>query len=226
MTKDFELSSHEVSLRARVFKYIKAQIITGVYQPGESLVEAKLAEELKVSRTPIREAIRLLELEGLVETTHHKGAVVLGISAKDVEDIFAIRSMVEGLAARWAAQNIEEEQIKEMEKLVDLMEFYAQKKDINELAELDHKFHEVIFEASGSKILNLTLSNLHQYVQLARLESLKFPMRPPQTLEEHRAVLQAFKEKNPEAAEALLTQHVRNAYLNLKKFRGNPKPGG
>ncbi|MEW6662439.1 MAG: GntR family transcriptional regulator [Bacillota bacterium] len=228
MTKDFELSSHEVSLRARVFKYIKAQIINGVYQPGESLVEAKLADELKVSRTPIREAIRLLELEGLVETTHHKGAVVLGISSKDVEDIFAIRSMVEGLAARWAVQNIKDEQIKELEKLVDLMEFYSQKKDMDELAELDHKFHEIIFEASGSKILNLTLSNLHQYVQLARLESLKAPRRLPQTLEEHRAVLQAFKERKPDAAEALLTQHVRNAYLNLKQFRSeaNRADGG
>lgn len=216
MAKDMDMVlNHDVSLRYKVFKYIKAQIINGHYKPGESLVESKMADELSVSRTPIREAIRLLELEGLVDITPNKGAVVLGISRKDVEDIYAIRCLVEGLAARWAAERMSAIDKKEMQKIIDLMDFYSEKADLDELAELDNRFHHIIYEASGSKILNLTLGNLHQYVQIARLESLKVPHRLDCTLAEHHAVLNAFLEGNPKKAEAALGEHVRNAYLNI-----------
>jgi len=223
MGKDMEMLSHDVSLRYKVFKYIKNQIINGHYKPGESLVESKMAEELGVSRTPIREAIRLLELEGLVETIPNKGAVVLGISSKDVEDIYAIRCLVEGLAARWAAERMSAIDKKEMQKIMDLMDFYSQKGDLDELADLDNRFHQIIYEASGSKILNLTLGNLHQYVQIARLESLKVPNRLDQTLAEHHAILNAFLEGNPDKAEAALSEHVRNAYLNIKSHNKKDK---
>lgn len=218
MVKDMDLSlSQDASLRNKVFKYIKSQIINGRYRPGESLVESKLAEELGVSRTPIREAIRLLELEGLVETIPNKGAIVVGISPKDVEDIYAIRMLVEGLAARWATERMTPLDKKELQKINDLMEFYSQKGDIDEVSELDNKFHQIIFEASGSKILNLTLSNLHQYVQLARFESLKAPNRLDQTMAEHHAVLESFLKGSPEEAEKTLIKHVEKAYLNIKK---------
>lgn len=220
MSKDLDISlSHDVSLRYKVFKYIKAQIINGHYKPGDNLVESKMADELGVSRTPIREAIRLLELEGLVETTPNKGAVVLGISNKDVEDIFAIRELIEGLAARWAAERMSVVDKKEMQKIIDLMDFYYQKGDLDELAELDNKFHQIIYEASGSKILNLTLGNLHQYVQMARLESLKVPHRVEQTMLEHHAIMESFLESDPEKAEKALSQHVKNACINIKTHK-------
>jgi DNA-binding GntR family transcriptional regulator len=216
MTKDLEFSpASDASLRNKVFKYIKSQIINGVYGPGDSLLESKLADELGVSRTPIREAIRLLELEGLVETTAKKGATVLGISRKDVQDIYAIRQLVEGLAARWATSRLTPPEIKELQKTFDLMEFFAQKQDAEEIAELDNKFHHIIYEASGSKILKLTLGNLHQYVQMARVKSLQIHERLPQTLEEHHAVLEAFLAKDPDAAEKALAYHARMAYANI-----------
>ena len=212
MSKDQDFyPTNDSSLRNKVFKYIKSQIINGVYAPGEALLELKLADELGVSRTPVREAIRLLEVEGLVETTAKKGAVVLGISHKDVEDIYAIRELVEGLAARLAVERMNPLELREMQKIYDLMEFYAQKNDVEELAELDNRFHQLIYEASGSKILNLTLSNLHQYIQLARLESLKKKNRLPHTIDEHRAILEAFLNKNPDKAEKALTEHVKQA---------------
>lgn len=216
MSRDHEfVPTNDASLRNKVFKYIKSQIINGVYSPGETLLELKLADELGVSRTPIREAIRLLEVEGLIETTSKKGAVVLGISPKDVEDIYAIRHLVEGLAARWATERISPLDLRELNKVVDLMEFFAQKNDVEELAELDNRFHQLIYEASGSKILNLTLSNLHQYVQLARVESLKIKNRMPHTIAEHRAVLTAFMRKDPDEAERALSEHVKRAHDNL-----------
>jgi len=216
MSKDSDFSAtNDASLRNKVFKYIKSQIIGGIYGPGETLLESRLSEELGVSRTPIREAIRLLELEGLVEVTAKKGAAVLGISTKDVQDIYAIRQLVEGLAARWATERLTSIEIRELQKIFDLMEFYANKQDVEEVAELDNRFHQIIYEASGSKILKLTLGNLHQYVQMARLESLKVHDRLPHTIDEHRAVLEAFLVKNPDAAEKALAFHAKMAYLNI-----------
>jgi DNA-binding GntR family transcriptional regulator len=218
MSKDADFSpASDASLRNKVFKYIKSQIINGTFGAGETLLESKLADELGVSRTPIREAIRLLEMEGLLETTTKKGAVVLGISQKDVEDIYAIRQLVEGLAARWAAERLTPHEIKELQKIFELMEFYAQKHDVEEVAELDNRFHQLIYESTGSKILYLTLRNLHQYVQMARLKSLSMANRLPQTLAEHHAILEAFMSKDPEAAEKALTNHVKMAHINISR---------
>ncbi len=221
MSKELDFSpASDASLRNKVFKYIKSQIISGAYGPGETLLESKLADELGVSRTPIREAIRLLEMEGLVETTTKKGAIVLGISQQDVEDIYAIRQLVEGLAARWAAERLSAADLKELQKTYELMEFYAQKHEVEEIAELDNKFHQMIYEAAGSKILYLTLRNLHQYVQIARLKSLSMQNRLPLTLSEHRAILEAFEAKDADAAEKAMTEHVRQAYQNIHRQQG------
>lgn len=223
MSRDIDFShAADASLRNKVFKYIKSQIINGAYGPGDTLLESKLADELGVSRTPIREAIRLLELEGLVETTTKKGAVVLGISPKDVEDIYAIRQLVEGLAARWAAGRITPGELKELQKIHELMEFYAQKQNVEEIAEQDNRFHQLIYEIAGSKILYLTLHNLHQFVQLARLKSLSVHNRLPQTLAEHHAILEAFQSRDADAAEKALSHHVKMAYLNIRQQQDQP----
>lgn len=205
----------DTSLRNKVFKYIKSQILNGKYKTGETLIESKLAEELGVSRTPIREAIQLLEIEGLVQTLPNKGTEVLGISTEDVRDIYTIRCLVEGLAARWATERMSPAQKKELQKTLDLMEFYAAKDEMSELTELDNQFHQQIYEASGSKMLKLTLGNLHQFVQLARQESLMVPHRIEDTLHEHRAILAAFLEGNPEKAEKAMADHVNRASQNI-----------
>lgn len=220
MTKDLEFTSTGgSSLRNKVFKYIKSHIISGAYNPGDTLLESKLAEELGVSRTPIREAIRLLELEGLVEVTTKKGAVVLGISSEDVQDIYAIRQMVESLAARWAAERISDADLKELQKLHELMEFYGQKQNVEEVAELDNQFHRIIYAGSGSRILYLTLRNLHQYVRMARIKSLSFHNRLPQTITEHQAILDALVARDPQAAENALAEHVKNVYQNIQQYK-------
>jgi len=203
------------SLRNKAFKYIKTQILNGKYKPGETLIESKMAEELRVSRTPIREALQLLEIEGLVETCPNKGTVVLGISTEDVRDIYTIRCLIEGLAARWAAERMTAEQKNELRKTLELMEFYAAKGEMNELTELDNHFHQQIYDASGSKILKMTLGNLHQFVQLARLESLMVPHRVEDTLQEHQAIFMAITAGNPEDAEKAMANHVNKASLNI-----------
>lgn len=205
------------SLRGKVFTQLENDILNGKYQPGESLIETRLSEELGVSRTPIREAIRQLELEGLVQSTPNKGAVVTGISGKDIEDIYTIRTMIEGLAARWAAEKLTTEEIEELKEAVELEEFYTNKNDTNHMLLLDSKFHEIIFKASKSKLLMQILSMLHHYIQRARVASLQSPDRAKRALEEHKAILSAIIERDAQKAESLTTKHIRNASVNFIK---------
>lgn len=214
-----ENESNLSSLRGRVFIQLENDILNGKYQPGESLIEMKLSEELGVSRTPIREAIRQLELEGLVQTVPNKGATVKGISAQDIEDIYTIRMMIEGLAAKWAAEKITKPELDELKEALDFEEFYTYRNDIEHLLKFDSKFHDIIFKASKSKPLMHTLSTFHHYVQRARNASFGSPGRALEVLAEHKAIYQAITARDAEMAEKLTTEHVRNASNNLLKQR-------
>lgn len=205
------------SLRGKVFNQLRKQILTGVYKPGESLIELRLSEELGVSRTPIREAIRQLELEGLVQSIPNKGVIVKGVSEQDVEDIFIIRTMIEGLAARWAAEKITDEEIKELQEALELEEFYTIKNDAQHLMTYDSKFHDIIFKASKSRPLMHMLSTFHFYIQSARNNSFETPGRPVKALDEHRAIFEAIKNKDADTAEKLTIQHITNASMNFNK---------
>lgn len=203
------------SLRSKVFIQLQNDILNGLYQPGDNLIETKLSEELGVSRTPVREAIRQLELEGLVQSIPNKGAIVKGISTQDIKDIYTIRMLIEGLAARWAAEKITGEELKELQEAIDLEEFYTVRNDVGHVLIFDSRFHDIIFKASKSKPLMHTLSTFHHYVQRARVSSLNNPERAQLALEEHKAILRAIMEHDAEKAERLTTLHVRNASDNL-----------
>ena len=203
------------SLRERVFKSIRASILNGEYKQGDPLRETVIAKKLNVSRTPVREAIRQLELEGLVYSIPNKETVVSGISDIDVQDIFLIRSRVEGLAAKKAAECITDEEIKEIEEVLEFTEFYAQKGDIERIGELDHKFHDLVYIAAKSKIMKQVLSDFHIYVQQTRRASLAVPGRIEGLLKEHTAIFDAIKRKDGEEAEKLMEQHVRQVSRNM-----------
>ena len=139
------------SLGSRVFHMIRENILSGKYERDEELKEKSIGEELGVSRTPVREALRQLELEGLVTIIPNKGAYVVGISQKDIKDIYEIRSRLEGLCAKWAAENITKEQLDELEENIFLSDFHAAKGNAEQMVELDNKFHEILYTASGSR---------------------------------------------------------------------------
>ncbi len=217
--KHSDSESYLVSLRGKVFYQLQNDILNGKYQDGDSLVETRLSEEMGVSRTPIREALRQLELEGLVQSIPNKGALVTGISAKDIEDIYTIRMMIEGLAARWAAEKITYDELEELKESLELEEFYTLKNDAEHLLRQDTRFHEIIFKASKSNPLMHTLSTFHHYVQRARNASFESPLRAQEAFEEHRAILLAIMERDAEKAEKLIIEHVRNASKNLTKVK-------
>ncbi len=207
------------SLRARVFVKIENDILNGKYQPGENLTESRIASELKVSRTPVREAIRQLELEGLLAYIPNKGAVVKGLSSEDIRDIFEIRIKIEGLAAKRAAANITPAQMKELKEVVEFEEFYTNKKDAEQILKLDTKFHEIIFRASGSRLLDRTLTSFHHYIQRARSLSLQDKERAKKALAEHKAIMKAIEKGDKEAAETLMEEHIKNASESIGKLQ-------
>ena len=205
------------SLRGRVFHKLRDDILSGKYEDYEELKEVAIGEEMGVSRTPVREAFRQLELEGLIQIVPNKGAYVTGITEKDVKDIYMIRSLLEGLCARWATEHITKEQLEEMEENVYLAEFHAKKGHLEQLAELDNRFHDILYEACNSKILEHQLKDFHQYVLRVRKKTLASANRGPKSNEEHAGILEAIRSGNAELAEKLANTHMINAYENMVK---------
>ena len=210
------MAGTEKSLRGQVFDKIRSDILNGKYKRGEELVESSIGKELGISRTPVREAIRQLELEGLVQLVPNKGAFVTGISEKDVRDIYLIRARLEGLAARMAAKNITPELLDAMEETVVLSEYHAKKEHYEQVCEMDSKFHKLLYKASGSRILEHTLTDFHQYVQRVRMASIMKKRRMEKSNDEHDAILTAIREHDEEKAELVATRHISNTVENLK----------
>ena len=207
--------SDQYSLRGRVFHKIREDILDGKYKQNEELKEAAIGAELGVSRTPVREAFRQLELEGLLKMIPNKGVYVTGITAKDVRDIYMIRSLLEGLCARWATEHISKALMDEMEENVYLSEFHESKGHYEQMAELDNRFHEILYESCDSKMLEHTLRDFHQYVYRVRKMTLSSENRGKASNHEHKEIMEAIKSHDAEKAERLANLHMIKAYENI-----------
>lgn len=215
------MTNKNSSLRVQVFDRIRQDILSGKYKRGDELTESGLGTSLGVSRTPVREALRQLELEGLVELVPNKGAFVTGISKQDIQDIYEIRSRLEGLCARWAARNATQEQLDEMDEVLYLTEYHLRKEHYDQLSQMDGRFHELLYKASNSRILSNELLGYHQYVQLARKKSLRNKERSLRSNEEHQKILDALKARDEELADRLTTEHILNTIANLHRCSEN-----
>ena len=207
--------SDKYSLRGRVFHKIRNDILNGRYKEHEELKEIRIGKELGVSRTPVREALRQLELEGLVKIIPNRGAFVTGIQKSDVRDIYAIRALLEGLCARWATERITPEQMEAMEENVYLTEFHAGKGHMEQIAELDNQFHHILYAACGSKMLEHQLIDYHQYVMRVRRKTLSSIDRTTVSNKEHRAIMEAIRAGKADLAERLANEHMKSAYENM-----------
>lgn len=205
-----------VSLANQVFEAIEKNILNGVYSPGEVLSESRLSKELGVSRTPIREALGRLESEKLISASP-AGSIVLGITRQDVEDMFFVKKNLEPAAFRRAAKNISDETLGKLKHNLEQQEFYAAKRDSENLKNLDTEFHDIIYEASGSPILFSILSPNHHKLLKFRKASLEKSNRIPYSYSEHVAIYDALLARDEEAVEKLMKEHIENAYSNLKK---------
>lgn len=206
----------QYSLRGRVFQKIREDILAGNYAEKEELREAAISKEMGVSRTPVREALRQLELEGLVTIVPNKGAHVNGISAKDVRDIYTIRSYLEGLCARWACEHITEEQLEGLEEIVCISEFRISKGHREQMAEMDSRFHVLLYASCGSKILEHVLTDYHQYVERVRRNTLSSLERATEAVQEHKSILNALRNKDADTAEKLANEHIYKSMKNIQ----------
>lgn len=202
-----------ISIADQIFEQLERDILTGKYPRGEMLSELRLSTELGVSRTPIREAIRRLEQEHILEDTG-RGVVVVGISREDMLDMYEIRLRIEGMAAGRAAVRISDEELAGMREVLELQRFYIEKPDSDnsdQIKNLDSDFHELLYKSSGSKALYDTLSSLHKKMTKYRRASVRNHSRAVHSLAEHMAILEALTAHDGDLAEKLTIQHVINA---------------
>ncbi len=202
------------SLADQVFEKLENDIIQGVYPRGEILTELKLVDQLGVSRTPIRDALRRLEQERLIEDTG-KGSRVVGITEEDLEDIMNIRQRIEGLAAYYAAKNMTPEGLAELTHIVDLQDFYYDKGDAEQLRQVDEQFHDLICYLSKRTVIMDTLIPLHRKTRRYRRISMEDWSRTVNTRKEHKAIFDAMASSDADLAESLMAKHIENAKKHM-----------
>ena len=205
-----------ISLADQVFEHLENDILSGKYQRGEVLTESKLCAEMGVSRTPIREALRRLEQEHIIEESG-KGSVVIGINEKDLEDIFLIRKSLECMAASLAAKNRTDEQLKDLKEALEFQEFYLNKNDPDQIKLMDNRFHETLYKLSGSTTFYDTLVPLHKKIQKYRRASVENSSRAAASVAEHRKIYEAIEAKNTALAAKCASEHVENAYKHIMR---------
>ena len=218
MTEELKLNMNEyLPLRDVVFHTLREAILRGDLRPGERLMEIQLANKMGVSRTPIREAIRMLEQEGLAVTMPRKGAEVAKMTLKGMEDVLEIRAALDELASQLASERITEEQLVRLEEKKKDFEISLKSGNVRQIAEADVNFHDVIYEATKNpKLVNL-LNNLREQVYRYRVEYLKNAENYPILIREHEAIYQSLKNHNREDATLAIREHVANQAIAVKE---------
>lgn len=203
-----------VSLADQVYEHLETDILSGKYERGEILTESKLCAEMGVSRTPVREALNRLEQEHIIKDTG-KGSLVLGITEKDVDDIFKVRRQLEVMVAGLAAENSDAEKLEKLKDVLLLQEFYMEKGDAEQIKQMDSQFHYLMYEMCASTIFGDILIPLHKKIQKYRKNAVKSASRARASVEEHRQIYEALQTRNKALAEKMALQHVENAYDHI-----------
>ncbi len=216
MEPNFEVNMNEyLPLRDVVFNTLRRAILRGELKPGERLMEIQLANKLGVSRTPIREAIRKLELEGLVLMIPRRGAEVAKITEKNMQDVLEVRKALEKLAAELACDRISPEQVMEMREAAKDFENILKTGDVTQIAEADVRFHDIICFATDNQRLITLLNNLREQMYRLRVEYLKQTECYPQLLEEHNLIIRTIEEGRKEEASAIVEKHIYNQEVTV-----------
>ena len=211
MEPNFKVNMNEyLPLRDVVFNTLRQAILRGELKQGERLMEIQLANKLGVSRTPIREAIRKLELEGLVLMIPRKGAEVAEITEKSLRDVLEVRRALEELSVQLACEKITKEEIRELERVAKEFQQVVKSSDITEIAEVDVRFHDIIYTATDNQKLIQLLNNLREQMYRYRVEYLKRDGVFPQLIAEHEAIIRHIENNEKEKATEVMCRHIDN----------------
>ena len=215
MSNKFEGSN---SLSDTITDLVRERILKGSYKIGQKIKENDLAKETGVSRTPIREAFKNLEEEGLIDYIPNRGCFAKGFTKRDIDDIYSIRTALEVMAVEWATERISEDQIEELEKQCDIMEFYTMKDEDKKALATNANFHEIIYNATGSRFMAQALRSYKTYISQTRKEIMYNKEYLEEVLKEHRCILEAIKEKNVEKAKASMESHLNGSRRRAEKI--------
>lgn len=219
MTDRLELNMNAyLPLRDVVFQTLREAILKGELKPGERLMELQLASRLGVSRTPIREAIRMLELEGLAVTMPRKGAEVARMTEKDMEDVLQIRKALDELAVGLACDNMTEESLEQLRAALKNFEESTRSRDVKKIAQADVEFHDTIYQAADNPKLVNMLNNLREQMYRYRVEYLKNDAVYPRLIEEHKKIYEGLRHKDKETVVEIVSYHVMNQELVVKNI--------
>lgn len=195
------------TLRERILSTIRAAIVNGQIRPGTRIMEPELAERFGISRTPIREAIRQLESEGLISVIPRKGAIVASISPQDISNFYELKMILEGHAARLAAKNLTENDLTKMETVNRQIEAASAKKNLSRVLDLHNEFHEIFLHACGNDKLHAIVQNLVMQFQRFRLIP-AMPGRIKGSIRQHTEIIEAFRRKDAARAEELVRKNA------------------
>ena len=194
-------------LRELVCENIRQAIIDGTFSPGERLMEIQLADEMGVSRTPVREAIRKLELEGFVVMIPRRGTYVADISIKDINEVYEIRT----------AERINDDELETLQRLLVEIGQHIEENNMDKIVEVDIAFHDVLYQASRNERLRNIINNLREQITVIRGRSMMYPGRLADTMEEHRALVDSIAARDVERAQNAARIHLENAEHTLLK---------
>lgn len=206
------------SLQEKVYEHLKQAILTGEIQPGERLFETRLAESLGVSRIPVREAIRKLERDGLIVAFPRRGIYASSLSPKDIDDVYAVRVVLEGLAARLAAEHRTDEHLAKLDEIVAQMKAQAERGDSAGLFATGRHFHQVVLAASGNMKLPPLMETLQSQIERIRRLRMQVSSRTLDVLQEYVAIADAIRGRQGPAAEAAMRAHVERPRVDLLKM--------
>jgi len=204
-------------LSQKVYQILKTEIVKRFLEPGTKLLENKIAEELHVSRTPVREAMQKLVAEGLIKMNPNQTMVVTEVSHEDIKEVLQIRGVLEGLAASIAAGKINRQEIDELEKIVAKMSLYVTEENLSSYCKVDDEFYDLILHVCGNNWIIKIRENLGNFIYRFRVKSLSVPGRLKCSLEEHRKIMESLKKHNSAEADRLSQVHIENTLINILK---------
>lgn len=200
--------SNSFSLTDEIADIIRDRVLKGEYKIGEKIKENQIATELRVSRTPIREAFKILESEGLIDYKPNRGCFAKGFTRRDIEDIYAVRKALEVLSVEWAVDRITSEQIGRLQDQCDLMEFYTIRGEGRKVLAVNADFHEIIYNATGSRFMSQVLRSYKEYIEQTRKAIFYEEKYLKEILMEHRSILEAIKSGDVDRAKRSMAAHL------------------
>jgi GntR family transcriptional regulator, rspAB operon transcriptional repressor len=213
------------TIRNKVYHYVREQILRGEIGPHERLIEARLANEIGTSRTPVREALHSLEREGLIESIPRVGYKVKPISDREVGEICEIRCVIEDLATRWALEKARDKLVQELRKNIRVAEERVSKGEIGAFAELDAQFHEIIAGLSGSQRLLELAQTLRRHMLRYRIESIYLPGTARRAIEGHKRILKAIENGKPEGVSRAIRYHLEQSKTDTVRYAFKEEQG-